>query len=103
MKKINLLTKSNENIWHYHPIGTGTNITYISSTNKLVLLNVATGLIIDCLDIKFNYFEQFKDFCLIFYLKTIENSISSLDMSYYDKPTYVGLAKVEVDFNILKN
>ena len=102
MTKPNLLTKS-KGMWHFHAIGTGIIITYSIATKQLRLTNEATGKLEDCICMDFDTPEFFKEFVKPHYLKMLEDPKPSLNMSYYDKTTYVGKAKVEVDLKALLN
>jgi len=102
MNKPRLLTKTG-GLWHFHTIGTGIIISYSTFSNKIRLINESTGNIIYCIPIEFKTINSFETFVKKHYLKMLENPVPSLNMSYYDEPTYLGDAKVEVDFKLLLN
>lgn len=106
MEKFNLLTE-NGGYWYFHPIGTGTIFTYHTQAKQIIITCAATGQIISTVD-KYSLGgyktqEEFKSDALDVYLGLIESTDISMDLSYYDNPTYIGETMVEVDFDLLKN
>ncbi len=47
--------------------------------------------------------EQFKKACSEIYLLMIDQDHVSMDLNFYEHPTYIGNSMIEIDFNILKN
>lgn len=106
MKKFNLLTKTG-GYWHFHPIGTGTIFTYHTQAKQVIVTCAATGAIIRVVD---KYQEggyktpqEFKEEAVDVYLGMISDENTSLDLSYYENPKYIGNSMVEVDFELIKN
>ncbi len=106
MKKSQLLTITGT-YWYFHPIGTGTIFTYHTQAKQIIITCVATGTIINIVD---KYQEggyktpqEFKKDAIDVYLGLIEEVGISMDLGFYENPTYIGDSLVEVDFDLIKN
>ena len=79
-------------------------MTYTRIAQKIITTNNSTGKIIESnYTENINSTDDFLLFCKQYYMNLIEGDSQSLDMSYYDKPTYIGNIKVEVDLEVIKN
>jgi hypothetical protein len=106
MKKSQLITITG-GYWHFHPFGTGTVFTYHTQAKQIIITSVATGTIISVVD-KYEQGgyktpQEFRKEAVDVYLGLIEGANVSMDLNYYDNPTYIGECMVEVDLNLIKN
>jgi hypothetical protein len=106
MKKSQLLTITG-GYWHFHPLGTGTIFTYHTQAKQIIITCVATGTIINTVD-KYEQGgyktpQEFREDAIDVYLGLVEDADVSMDLSFYDNPTYIGECMVEVDFDLIKN
>jgi hypothetical protein len=106
MEGFQLLTINSE-YWYFHPLGTGTIFAYHIRAKQIIITCVATGTIINVVD---KYSEggyrtpqEFRNNATDVYLEMIEYADISMDLNFYENPTYVGDSMVEVDFDLLKN
>lgn len=106
MKKSQLLTITG-GYWHFHPLGTGTIFTYHTQAKQIIITCASTGTIINVVDKYkqggYNTPQEFKKDAIDVYLGLVEEASVSMDLSYYEKPTYIGECMLEVDFNLIKN
>ena len=106
MEKFDLLTKTG-GYWHFHPLGTGTIFTYHTKAMQVIITCAATGTIINVVD-KYEQGgyktpEEFKEDAIDVYLGLVEDADVSMDLSFYENPTYIGECMIEVDFDLIKN
>jgi hypothetical protein len=106
MKKFNLLSETG-GYWHFHPIGTGTIFTYHTQAKQVIITCAATGRIINVVDKYkqggYKTLEEFKKDATDVYLGIVEDAEISMDLSFYENPTYIGDSMVEIDFDLIKN
>ena len=79
-------------------------MTYTCVAKKIITTNNHTRAMLESYYTEnIDSIDDFYQFCTQYYLNLVEGNVQSLVLSYYDKPTYVGLVKVEMDLELMKN